>query len=145
MSKHSQINPIIFKPSEVQGKHVIDKCKNIAMKTSTDPYGISQKLILQIIDTLAPVIAHIWNRSIASGGTFPKGGRTAKVVPVYKGKSPDATQFTKYRPISLLPIVSRILEPLMYDQLVEFLNSCSILSASQHGFRKGHSTSHAIL
>jgi retron-type reverse transcriptase len=67
------------------------------------------------------------------------------VVPVYKGKNLDESQFTNYRPNSLLSIVGKILERLMHDQLIEFLNSCSILSASQHGFRRGHCTSHAIM
>lgn len=145
LNKHSQANVSSFQPSEVDGNYVLEKCKNLAMKTSTDPYGISQKLIVQNLDTIAPVIAHIWNRSLASGGSFPKGGKTARVVPVFKGKNLDATLFTNYRPISLLAVVGKILERLMYDQLTEFLNTCSILNASQHGFRRGHSTSHAIM
>ena len=64
---------------------------------------------------------------------------------MFKGKSLDATQFTNYRPISLLSVVGKILERLMYDQIIEFLNAHAILNISQHGFRKNHSTSHAIL
>jgi hypothetical protein len=81
------------------------------------------------------MIAHIWNKSIESGGNFPRGGKVkVKVVPIYKGKNLDQTRFTNYRPISLLPVVGKILEKIMYVQLMEFLNENSILYSLQYGF-----------
>jgi hypothetical protein len=51
----------------------------------------------------------------------------AMVIPIFKGKNLDASLYTNYRPISLLPIVGKILEKVMYNQIMEYLNSCSTL------------------
>jgi hypothetical protein len=57
---------------------------------------------------------------------LPHGAKVAKVIPIYKGKRLDETEFTNHRPISLLPIIGKILERLMFDQLVSFLSENSI-------------------
>ena len=95
--------------------------------------------------SLATTIAHIWNQSLDSGGVYPKAGKVARVIPIFKGKNLDPALYTNYRPISLLSIVGKILERVMYNQLMEFLDLCSILYGSQYGFRRGHSTIHAML
>ena len=71
-------------------------------------------------------------------------GKIAKVVPVYKGKNLDPTQFTNYRPVALLSIIGKILEQVMYNQLMQFLSESAVLYPSQYGFRKNHSTVHAM-
>ena len=68
--------------------------------------------------------------------------KTAKVTPIYKAK--DAQEFTNYRPISLLPTVSKILEKVVHKRLYNFLNMQGLLYPSQYGFRPKHSTIQAI-
>jgi hypothetical protein len=97
------------------------------------------------MEALAPSIAHIWNQSIDSGGVFPRGGKVARVIPIFKGKNLDAALYTSYRRISLLPIVGKILERIMYNQLMEFSTSCSTIYGSQYGFQSNYSTIHAML
>ena len=100
--------------------------------------------MLPSLVTLAPIIAHIWNKSIEAG-TFPDAGKIAKVVPVFKGKGLDPTEFSNYRPISLLPILAKLLERIMCAQLTEYLDSNSLLFKSQYGFRKKHNTDFATM
>ena len=111
-------------------------------KTSKDHYELSQDIILTNIGILAPLIAHIWNQSIKEG-MFPDTAKIAKVIPVYKGKKLDATDLTNYRPISLLPIVGKVIEKIMHKQLSGYLNQNGILFPSQYGFRKNQNASFA--
>jgi hypothetical protein len=83
------------------------------------------------------VISHIFNNSIIEG-VVPTGLKFSKIVPVYKAK--DKNDINNYRPISLLPIISKVFEILMLHRLTKFLNHHCILDTSQHGFRPGRST-----
>ena len=65
------------------------------------------------------------------------------MVPVYKGKLDDTTYLSKYRPITLLPIVGKVIEKIMHKQLSGYLNHNGILFPSQYGFRKNQNTSFA--
>ena len=69
--------------------------------------------------------------------------KVAKVIPIFKGN--DKQIFTNYRPISLLPQFSKILEKLFNVRLDNFIERHSILSNSQYGFRPNMSTSLALL
>ena len=66
------------------------------------------------------------------------------ITPVYKNKG-SKKEFGNYRPVSLLPVFSKIMERLIYNKVFEFLVRYQILFESQYGFRKGHNTTHAIL
>ena len=74
---------------------------------------------------------------------MPKGWKTAKVTPVFKGG--DREELTNYRPISVLPLVSKLLERAVNDQLSTFLNMNESLVTEQSGFRPQHSTQTAVL
>ena len=68
--------------------------------------------------------------------------KIAKVTPVFKGG--NSAGLSNYRPISVLPCVSKILERLMYNRLYKHLSSSKILYPKQFGFQKSHSTDHAL-
>lgn len=87
---------------------------------------------------LATPIASIINFSISSG-YFPKAWKSAIVRPGFK--SGDSTSLHNYRPISILPAISKIAEKWVAEQIVHHLNSNSpSLHAMQFGFRSKHST-----
>ena len=69
--------------------------------------------------------------------------KIAKIVPIHKAKAKN--YFNNYRPISLLPTFSKILEKIIFNRLSSFFNKNNILYKSQLGFQKGHSTEHALL
>jgi len=64
--------------------------------------------------------------------------KTAKIVPLFK--SGDPSDITNYRPISLLSSFGKILEKIVANKLVSFLESNKLISTQQFGFRTGHST-----
>ena len=73
--------------------------------------------------------------------SFPDELTVADVIPVFKKEDPNNK--ANYRPISLLPIISKIFERVLFEQIEKF--SEKILSPKLSGFRKGHSTQHALL
>ena len=76
-------------------------------------------------------------------GLFPSQWKMAKVFLLYK--KDDRTDAQNYRPISVLPAISKICERVVYDQLYGYLNSNGLLTKKQSGFRSLHSTVTALL
>ena len=102
-----------------------------------DPY-----VIQQVIPQIATQLAHIFNRSFVTG-IAPSKLKIAKVIPIYKNENPEL--FANYRPISILPSISKILERLMYTRLHNFLADHNIISKKQYGFTDNYSTYMAII
>jgi Reverse transcriptase (RNA-dependent DNA polymerase) len=82
-------------------------------------------------------------KAIISSKTFPSAWNFSKIVPVAKIKDP--CRLEDYRPISILPALSKALEKIMKDQIVSFCNERCLLNRFQSGFRPGHSTTTALL
>jgi hypothetical protein len=99
-------------------------------------------IIKQIIYYIVKPFAHICNSSFING-VFPNKMKIAKVIPIFKKE--DNSLFTNYRPISLLPQFSKILEKLFNNRLDAFIEKHDTLSSSQYGFRSKMSTSLALL
>ena len=75
-------------------------------------------------------------------GTFPDVLKVGKVTPVFKKDDPEV--LGNYRPVSTLPIFGKIFEKVIYSRIYNFASSQGIFNENQFGFRKSHSTSHAI-
>ena len=99
-------------------------------------------IVKQIAPQIVNQLANIFNKSFLTG-IVPTKLKIAKVIPLYKTKDPAL--FCNYRPISLLPVFSKILERLMYNRLYNFLTEHNILSMNQFGFRKKYSTFLALM
>jgi hypothetical protein len=82
------------------------------------------------------------NTSIKEG-TFPKVLKKETVIPIFKKGEKD--NMNNYRPISLLPVMSKIFEKVINYQLTGILDSRGYIDENQYGFRKKHSTEDAIL
>ena len=111
-------------------------------KKSSGPDNISTFILKQCSDILTSPLLHIFNSSL-SEGEFPNQLKVAKVVPIFKNG--DAMLVSNYRPISLLNVLSKILERLVYKRVLDFLNKNDILYKYQFGFRTGFSTSLALM
>ena len=118
---------------------IVNSCNN---KTSCDYFGISMALLKKIIACIAKPFTYICNRSF-SEGIFPEHMKTAKVIPLFK--SGEKSYFTNYRPASLLPQFSKVLEKLFCSRFTKFIERNEILSDNQYGFRSKHSTSLALI
>ena len=109
---------------------------------STGFDNIDSYIVKQIAPQIVNQLADIFNKSFLTG-IVPTKLKIAKVIPLYKTKDPAL--FCNYRPISLLPVFSKILERLMYNRLYNFLTEHNILSMNQFGFRKKYSTFLALM
>lgn len=118
---------------------IIDK---LAPKTSFGFDGLSTKLIKTVKDALIKPITIIINQMINTG-IFPDKLKIAKITPIFKKE--DKTLFTNYRPISLLPAISKIFEKVLFKQLYDFFQSKKLFYNAQYGFRTEHSTEFAAL
>ena len=87
-------------------------------------------------------ITYMVNESLRVG-ICPLELKIAKVVPVFK--SGDPSLFTNYRPISVLPFLSKVFEKIVYNCLCDFICYNNILYDYQFGFRPKHSTQQAII
>ena len=74
---------------------------------------------------------------------FPEKMKIAKVIPLFENGDPE--NIRNYRPISVLPWFSKVLQPIMYKRLFKYLCEEKLLYSKHFGFRKGHSTDHAIV
>ena len=74
---------------------------------------------------------------------FQKELKLAKVIPVFKAEDPHI--FGNYRPISLLPTISKVYEKCVSYQIINYLTEKNLLYNNQYGFRPGHSTIHPLL
>ena len=124
-------------PSEI-----INIARSLRNSKSSGFDGISMSLLKQIIHPLASPLTHIFNNSL-SQGVFPDLFKIAKVNPIFKKDNPH--EISNYRPISLLPSISKILEKIVYTRLYKFINKYNILNSNQYGFRKNFSTDLALL
>ena len=103
--------------------------------------NISNVLLKDLIDILAPVLMKIFNQSLETG-EFPDVMKLAEVVPLFKGKEHYLSK--NYRPISLLTTVSKVLEKIVYKRVYDYLTKTGQLHDNQYGFREKHSCEHAI-
>ena len=87
-------------------------------------------------------MTHSVNLSL-SQGIFLQELKTAKVIPLYK--SGDKKFMNNFRPVSVLPVFSKIYERLMYNRLIAFINKHNILYKYQFGFRQNHGTNTALI
>ena len=105
-------------------------------------YSCPAQLLKCASNIFSPILAEIFNTSI-SLGAYPSKLKLSKITAIFK--SDDETDALNYRPISLLSNFNKIFEKIMYNRMVRFIEEHSILYPSQYGFRKGHSTHHAII
>ena len=111
--------------------------KNVEVKKAAGNDQISGKCLRDGARILAKPISELCNLSMALG-SFSNACKIAKVKPLFKKGS--KTDPSNYRPISLLPLLSKVFERVVLDQTEEFLSLNKILYDYQSGFRKNHST-----
>ena len=125
--------------TETDVEKIIDKLKP---KTSVGYDGFSTRLLKEIKHSIIRPLTLLINQSLHTG-VFPDALKIAKITPVYKNN--DKSNLTNYRPISVLPAISKIFEKVMEIQLNNHLTNLKLFYTSQYGFRSAHSTEHAML
>jgi len=102
---------------------------------------VNMKLLKSVKHDILTPLLHICNLSLEHG-KFPDKLKIAKVVPIFK--KGDKQLFDNYRPVSILPAFSKIIEKLVYKRIIHFLDKHNILYKYQFGFRQGRSTEMAL-
>ena len=125
----------------IDHQHIIDAANKLKPKTSSGHDDISTKLMKEAIQNIILPITHIINRSFASG-IFPNKVKRAKVIPIYKSSSQN--ELKNYRPISLLPDFSKLIEKIMLKKLCR-TSIKNILYKHQYGFRAKHYSIHPVI
>ena len=124
-----------FEP--INTEFILKILKNIDTSKAAGIDKISGRFLKDGASILSIPIAQICNLSISSS-SFPQKCKIAKLKPLHKKGS--KTDPKNYRPISLLPLVSKVIEKVIFDQTQTFLNENNILYKFQSGFRPNHST-----
>lgn len=116
---------------------VYAKVKSIDVNRACGPDGFLPKVLKSVMEEVSPHLCKIYNRSLATGGV-PLDWRSANVAPIHKkGLVTDRSNF---RPISLTSVPGKLLESIIKDRVVAFLDKHKLINESQHGFRAGRST-----
>ena len=105
---------------------------------------IPTTLLYDNLDILLPTITNIINTSLTTG-IVPRGLKTAIVKPLLKKPSLDKNLLKNYRPISNLPLLSKILEKVFLHKLLSHLQANNLCNPFQSAYRAGHSTETILL
>lgn len=140
-ARHTNIKDLsILQPTNIEEvKNIID---NLNINTSTGIDGISTKVIKCISPMLVEDLTKCINKCIEEG-SFPDTLKLATVTAIHKAGS--KTDPNNYRPISVLPVISKIFEKILYNRLETYLNEIDFLSKKQYGFRKKSNTLSATI
>lgn len=133
------VNTIFLSP--VTADEILDIIKKLKNNLSCGPDDIPDGIVKKCAVLLVAPLVNICNSSLISG-KFPEQFKLAKVCPIFK--KGDKQNINNYRPISLLSTFSKILEKVMYNRLVRFLDCNGALSNAQFGFQKGKGINNAI-
>jgi len=131
-----------FRPQPVQIETVILTIKHLRETKSVGVDGIALRFLRDSLPAVAYYLTVIINTSLVTG-EFPSLWKHGIITPVFK--SGDKDEVNNYRPITILPILSKVLEKIVADQLTTFLETHDLLSITQHGFRSKLSTETALL
>lgn len=135
----SQNNSFVLQ--EVDEAEVENIIRTLRKDSSVGWDTIPTKIIQTSSMVLLPVITYVCNLSLATG-VFPTAFKKALIHPIYK--SGDRDSVNNYRPISVLTGMSKILERIINNKLVKYLDTYGIISQNQFGFRSGKSSEDAV-
>ena len=131
-----------FSLKAVHPEDVLKLIKGLKNSKSTGTDYIDTFIIKLVAEDIVAPLTHIINLSISTA-TFPSLWKHAKVVPLLKKGDPLIAK--NYRPVALLPVFSKILERVVFNQLVAYLDFYNLIHPNHHGSREGYSTATALI
>ncbi|XP_045462198.1 uncharacterized protein LOC123672224 [Harmonia axyridis] len=115
--------------------------RRMKVKNTRDIYGLSTKVLKEIISTIAFILSGIFSRCL-SEGHFPDQLKRSRVIPIHKQDDPG--EMSNFRPITIQPAMAKILESAIKDRFTSFFKKQDIWRRQQHGYLKGKSTTTAL-
>ena len=148
--KQSHLNPLDFVKrvennmllGNISETEIVKIVLRLKSKYSAGIDGISNIFLKRIVNAIKLPLCMVINSSLNTG-VFPNGMKRAKVCALHKGG--DRYHTDNYRPISLLPVISKVIERFVYLRLVSHMDENNITYVRQFGFRKRHSTTDAFM
>ena len=131
-----------FEIPEISLEKVKKYLSTLDISKATGNDNVGPKLLRLAGPLIAESLCYLCNLSIHTS-TFPSIWKEAKVKPLFKTGSRD--DVNNYRPISILPILSKLLEKHVHDSLMNYLEKHELLCINQSGFRPNHSCETALV
>ena len=132
----------LFHFEEISENFTLGQLNKLKSKKAVGLDAIPTRLLKDSAEIIANPLTKIINFSLANG-CVPSEWKEARVIPLFKSGKSD--NMDNYRPVSILPVVSKILERAVHTQLYKFMVDNNLLSPYQSGFRKRHSTETACI
>ena len=126
----------------IENDEIITLIRNLDRNKATGVDGISGQMLLLCDDSIILPL-NIIIKNILLTSTYPDQWKLSNVTPIFK--KGDKQLIKNYRPISLLPICSKIFEKIIFKNLYSYLNTNNLLTTNQSGFRPGDSTTNQLL
>ncbi len=137
-----QTPPHVFHWQDITPDEVVRVVKQFSNSKSLDVFHLSNKVVKSTISYVQVPLAFILSKCLEVG-YFADSLKVSKVIPIYKKGDKHLPQ--NYRPVSIVPIFSKLFEALMHKQLSYYFEHFNLLSDSQFGFRAGRSTINAVM
>jgi len=123
-------------------KELLEIISSLIPKNSCGFDLLTNRMLKKERVLFSKVLIDLINETL-SLGVFPEALKVAKVIPIFK--KGDQTNMNNYRPIALLPVLSKVLEKVINKQLTAKLDELHLIDDNQYGFRTAHSTEDAVL
>ena len=130
-----------FSFTEVQVDDMRKEINNLNSKKSSTFMNIPVKRLKEVVDVVAQPLTDIWKHEIVLGRKFASQLKLADITPLHKKL--ETINKENYRPVSLLPVVSKLFERLMQTQMISYIEK--FLSPYLCGYRKGFNSQYALL
>lgn len=136
-SEEPQISAVNFTSTDI-----LRKIKDMKKRSAPGPDGILSQIILEVREEVSGPLAQSFNKSRVEG-KLPQNWKNANVNPIFK--KGDKSQPGNFRPVSLTSIICKLMESVIRNSVVKFLENNKKLSPSQHGFRNKRSCTSNLL
>ena len=123
-------------------EEVLDLLSTYKLKTAAGPDSVSSRMLQETARSISPSLTELFNLSLKKA-KVPDQWKISNITPIFKSGDPSSA--LNYHPISLLPLISKILERIIHSRLMNYLQTNRLLSSCQYGFRPRSSTQEALL
>jgi len=132
-------NSLFLAPTDAYGMQLL--IKNLKMKSNSSRNDIPSKFLKTASCIVSEWLSKFFNKCMTTG-EFPASWKIATITPIRKVHSPSSS--SEYRPTSVLPVLSKLFEKVLYHRVYSYLTEHNLIDKRQYGLRENHSTELAI-
>ena len=143
VSKLVKRAPSSFNFVPVSVENVYSRILGLSNSRCLDIYGINSLILKLSASFICEVLTYLFNDFIIENSVFPRDLKNIKVLHLFK--KGVKSEKNNYMPISIVPIVSKVFESLMHEQMSKYFESNNIFTDKQYGFRPGRNTCNPVV